>query len=156
MDIKRKHSLCFTFSLIFSVISSIMLSGAIFVNSDGKNKVLLLISGIAFWVALLLEQIFFWWANHLMKKSDAKNSRYIRSKPGIFSFGTSIEGIVADAMFVISLVVLLVCTGFGIGEEIAQYIIICLLVLSFRLHCFLNGKNYRYKKVVRKVERENG
>lgn len=157
MEAKKKHSVFFHMALICSMVSSLSLLAAIMVNSEGKNKEILLVFGILFWIGLILEQIFFWNANRIMKNAPAKDKRHVRGKPGICSLSTYTEGLIADMIFVASLVALIVCMIAGLGETVLQYVLICFVVLSFRLHCFLNGRNYKYKKSQgRKGERKNG
>lgn len=156
-EIKRKHTLLFWSSIGCSVISSLSLMAAMLVNSEGKNKEVLIAFGLLFWIGLILEQILFWRANRLMRIAITRDRRRIRGRPGITSLSTYIEGFVVDIVFVISLISLVVCIAFGLGEALMQYVFICLMVLSFRLHCFLNGRNYKYKKLKeRKVDRKNG
>ena len=156
-EIKRKHTFLFCTSVACSVVSSLSLMAAMLVNSEGKNKEILITFALLFWIGLVLEQILFWKANQLMKNALTKDRRRIRGGPGIISLSTYMEGFVVDILFVISLISLIVCIAFGFGETLMQYIFICLMVLSFRLHCFLNGRNYKYKKLKeRKVDRKNG
>ena len=145
-EIKKKHSLLFVTSVVYSAISSLSLLAAILVNSEGKNKEILIAFGLVFWIGLILEQILFWRANRLMRIAITRDKRRIRGKPGIISLSTYMEGLVVDAVFIISLIAFMVCIAFGLGESLMQYIFICFMVLSFRLHCFLNGRNYKYKK----------
>ena len=146
-EIKRKHTVLFGISVVCSVISSLSLMSAILVNSEGKNKEILIAFGLVFWIGLILEQILFWRADHLMKIAITKDSHRICGKPGIIALSRCIEGIVVDTVFIISLIAFIVCIAFGLGEALMQYIFICLMVLMFRLHCFLNGRNYKYKKL---------
>lgn len=156
-EIKRKHKVLFNTSVVCSVISSLSLLAAILVNSEGRNKEILIAFGLVFWIGLILEQVLFWRANRLMRFAITKDRRRIRGKPGIISLSTYMEGLVVDAVFIISLIAFIICVAFGLGEALMQYIFICLMVLSFRLHCFLNGRNYKYKKLKeRKVDRKNG
>lgn len=156
-ETKKKHSILFYCSMTCSVISSLSLLAAIMVNSEGKNRGVLIAFGLLFWVGLILEQVFFWRANRLMRFAIAKDRRRIRGKPGIISLSTYMEGLVVDVVFIISLIALIICIAFDLDESLMQYIFICLMVLSFRLHCFLNGRNYKYKKLKeRKVDRKNG
>jgi len=153
-ELKRKHSVLFGTSIICSVLSSLSLLAAILVNSEGKNKEILIAFGLIFWVGLILEQVLFWRANHIMRIAITRDKRRIRGKPGIISLSTYMEGLVVDAVFIIALIAFIVCIAFGLGESLMQYIFICLMVLSFRLHCFLNGRKYKYKKLKeRKVDR---
>lgn len=98
-----------------------------------------------FWIGLLAEQFFFWKSNSI-RKEILKSGKFqkLKSNIGLISMLQNKYGAVADIVFVISLVVLLVLMIIGIGEKTAQYVLIFLLVLSFRLHCILNGKNFKY------------
>lgn len=155
--IKRKHSRLFCLSVVSSVISSLSLLAAIMVNSEGKNQAILLSFALLFWIGLVLEQLFFWRANRLMKTAIARDRRRIRGSVGLLSPAKYIEGLVVDAGFLLSLIAFLLCAALKLGEAVMQYIFICLMVLTFRLHCFLNGRNYKYKKSrERKVDRKNG
>lgn len=146
-EIKKKHSILFCSSMACSVISSLCLLAATMVNNEGKTQEILIAFGLLFWISLILEQVFFWWANRVMKIAITKDRRDIHGKPGIISLSAYIEGVVVDVLFVISLIALFICIAFSLGEAVMQYIFVCLMVLSFRLHCFLNGRNYKYKKL---------
>ena len=146
-ELKRKHTVLFIASLVFSVISSLSLLVAMLVNSEGKNKGILIAFGLVFWIGLILEQVLFWRANRLMRTALTKDRRRVRGKPGIIYLSTYIEGLVVDTIFIVSLIAYIICIIFGMGETLMQYIFICLMVLSFRLHYFLNGRNYKYKKL---------
>lgn len=154
---KRKHTVLFCASIACSAVSSLSLLAAMLVNSEGKNKEILITFSLVFWVGLILEQALFWRADRLMKVAITKGENHIHGNPGIFSAFACTEGLVADAVFVISLIMFVACEAFGFGKAVMQYILICLIVLSFRLHCFLNGRNYKYEKLKdRKVDRKNG
>lgn len=153
----KKHSILLNFSIINSVISSLSLMATILVNTDGKNQMILVLFAIIFWLGLIAEQISIWRANAMLKEIEKQSRRKLRGRYGIFSVATSIEGLIADGVFAISIIGLIICVIFHLGETLMQYVFICLMVLSFRMHCFLNGKNYRYKKLLeRKVDRKNG
>lgn len=144
-------------SIFCSIISSLSLLAAVLVNSESKNQMILISFGLVFWVGLILEQALFWKANSLKKELFKLEKRTPRGRIGILSIAASSEGFVADVVFAGSLIALVVCMMFHLGEALVQYIFICLMVLSFRMHCILNGKNYRYKKYIeRKVDRKNG
>lgn len=155
--LKRKHKAFFDTAGICSVVSSLSLLAAMLVNGEGKNKGILVVFGLLFWGGLIAEQIFFWKADRLMKMAATKQGYRIQGKPGILSFAAGTEGLAADGVFLISLIALVICVALGVGENLMQYIFICVVVLAFRLHCFLNGRNYKYRKLrARKVDHENG
>lgn len=156
-ELCRKHKTYLYFSIISSVVSSLSLMAAMLVNPDGENKVILLIFGVVFWIGLIAEQVCFWRSYVFMKEIAHQRKRHLKGRTGIFTFAASPEGFIADIVFAISLISLIICVSFSIGETILQYILVCFIVLAFRLHCILNGKSYRYKKITeRKVDRKNG
>lgn len=142
----RRHNNLLSGAIRCSVASSLSLLAAIMVNNEGKNKTELLIFGIVFWVMLIFEQVFFWRANKLMRSLIKKKNPLKNQRMGLLSVATCKEGMIVDLIFFISLVALIVCMIFGLGKSYLQSVLICLVVLAFRLHCFLNGRNYRYKK----------
>lgn len=154
----RDFNLFVTLSIAFSVISSASIIACIFIGTDEvTNKVLKLVFPMVFWIGLVVEQFFIWKANSLRKQIEATvKKRRIRMNPGIVSILQTQAGAIIDIVFVISLVVFIILMVAGIGEKAIQYIFIFLLVLSFRLHCILNGKNFRYKKILakRKVDKD--
>lgn len=156
-ELCKKHRKNLYLSIVSSVISSLSLMAAILVNSEGENKITLFVFGALFWIGLVIEQIFFWRSYVFMKEIAFQSKRLLKGRAGIFTFAASTEGFIADVVFAISLIALVICAVFSLGETILQYILICFIVLSFRMHCILNGKSYRYKEITeRKVDRKNG
>ena len=139
---KRTHSRLFCGALAASVISSLSILAML--SSAGQGGMIAFAA--VFWVGLALEQVFFWKANRIMKAAAAKSRRKIRGSVGILSFAKSLEGLIADGVFLLALLAFLLCSWLAPESTGIQYIFICLLVLTFRLHCFLNGRNFRYKK----------
>lgn len=146
VKIKRQHFVFFWFAVVCSVISSLSLLAAVLVNNEGKYKAILMAFGFIAWIGLILEQVFFWKANQFMKKAMRKEKYRIVGRVGILSVFGCIEGLIADIVFFVSVIAFIVCAATGYGVDFIQYICICLIVLSFRLHCFLNGRNYKYIK----------
>lgn len=146
-----------TISIVFSVISSVSIIAIVFL---GKNelfdKVLSIVSPIIFWLGLIGEQFFIWKSNSI-RKSIEKSEEFRKHKSGIgiVSFARTEAGLIADVIFTISFITLLILIICSIGESNLQYIFIFLLVLSFRLHCILNGENFRYKKYLEKRKAKN-
>lgn len=146
---RYKQSLDFV--LLFSVISSAALLLTL-IDVDGKVGVLVkILTSLLFWGGLVAEQVFFWKAAKQRKAIESEVSgRKYRGLPGIFSFFRTKLGIASDVTFIISLVIFIVLAIGNWGENVAQYILLFLIVLSFRLHCITNGQNYRYKLYLRK------
>ncbi|HBM98598.1 MAG TPA: hypothetical protein DD413_04160 [Ruminococcus sp.] len=146
------YSKSITFSIFFSVLSSLsILSIAFFNKNDILDNALRIILPIVFWLGLIGEQLFIWRANSIRRLME-RSGRFEKIKLGIgvMSFFRTKAGLIADVVLIFSFVTLPILIIFGIGENVVQYIFIFLLVLSFRLHCLLNGKNFRYEKYLAK------
>lgn len=158
MDSKcRDFMLHIDFSIIFSVLSSVSLLACLFIGfDDSSDKIIKIIFPLSFWVCLGFEQFLIRKADSLRKEIEKSGEyRKIRAKPGILSISKTRSGAIADLLLLISLLLLVLFVLTRLGEKVIQYILIFLLVLSFRLHCILNGKNFRYKNYLakRKVDR---
>lgn len=148
----KKFSLFVNLSVIASIISSVSIMACAFLGkSDNIDQVIKIIFPLVFWIGLLIEQYFIWNANSFRKKLESEGKlRRIRGKPGAVSILQTEEGAIADLILVISLIVFVILLLFGIGKGFPQYLFIFFVVLSFRMHCILNGKNFRYKKYLAK------
>ncbi len=135
-------------SLIFSVISSLPILFCIMnPQSDKDEKTLVFIASSVFWAGLIAEQVFIWMANFQRKKlSENKKSAY----PGIISFFKTKPGKVSDIVLIVSVTVFIIMSAAKISVNVGQFILLFLIVLSFRFHCITNGKNYSYKSEKKK------
>lgn len=137
-------------SLQLSMLCSALSSGAILISMaevDASEKLAVkIIASLLFWIGLIIEQALFWCAARMRKKIALNTAqKSVSGVPGVFGFCKTKVGTVADAIFVLSLIVYVVLAIGNWGTNAAQYIFLFLIVLSFRLHCIANGKNYRYK-----------
>lgn len=139
-------------AILFSFISSLGILLCIALqNVENINKVFVFLIPLIFWVGLFFEQLFFWQANALRKKiEDTGQFRRARGRPGIISFLRSEWGFIADLTLTVSLIVYLVLWAGNWGKNIIQFIILFFIVLSFRLHCIVNGKTFRYNLYLKK------
>lgn len=146
----RKHGILMWIGIAFSIMSSMSLLTTIFIDKLRENSWITVVFGIMFWSCLVLEQIMFCQANKTMIALIKGRSRKFRGRNGFCSIAATFEGLIADVILVISIIALFVCIMTNIGERLIQYILIFLVVLAFRMHCILNGKNYRYRKILKK------
>ncbi len=146
----RKHGILMWIGIAFSIMSSMSLLITIFIDKLRDNSWITVVFGIMFWSCLVLEQIMFWQANKMIIALIKGRSRKFRGRNGFCSIATTFEGLIADVILVISIIALFVCITTNTGERLIQYILIFLVVLAFRMHCILNGKNYRYRKILKK------
>lgn len=144
-------------AIVCSFVSSFALLSCIFIGmNEVSDKIIGIIFPIIFWLGLIVEQILIWKSNAVRKEiENIGETRKFRGRPGIINIWKNRYGAIADIVCIASLLQLVVFTIIGIGEEAIQYILIFLLVLSFRLHCILNGQNFRYKKYLEKRKVKN-
>lgn len=144
---------CLLFSALCSLISSFSLTLIPIVSVSEDRKILGILISIVFWAGLVGEQFFVWSANTYRKRMEHAKGRFpkkVCGRPGIISVFTTPEGLAADILFTVSLTAFIVVSVMKIGEDVLQYALISCVILSFRLHCLLNGINYRYSKKIKK------
>lgn len=143
-------------TIICSVISSSAILITMLEVDDSKELFVKTLAASLFWIGLIIEQILIWKTYKLRKLFEKRQSRRLQGLPGICSFFKTEVGFITDVLFILSIIIYIVLVIGNWGTNVAQYIFIFLLVLSFRLHCILNGKNFRYKKILvkRKVDKD--
>ena len=148
----RLFSRNLTAAMLFSAVSSLTLLSCIFLqNAENIGKYFIVGGATVFWLGLFFEQFFLWRANNLRRKiEDTHKLGKAHGRPGIISFFQNPVGAVSDILLFVSLICLLIFMKLRIGENAVQFIFITLLVFSFRFHCILNGKNFKYKKALEK------
>ncbi len=145
----------FVRSVRISLLCSFLSSAAVLmsaVETEGSLKrVVGVVGPLIFWIGLFVEQLCIWRANRWRKAEKARLPGYcVRGLPGVCSFFKTKVGSVADITCILSVIGYLVLAIGHWGVNIAQYIFLFLIVLSFRVHCIANGKNYRYKLYLQK------
>ena len=141
---------CVLLSIICSGLSSLPI-GLIPAAQANESGILAIGIPVAFWLGLAGEQLFIWRANSLRKAWGEKVDPCLGksdARPGAMAFFKSPEGTIADVLFLLSSAAFAVAALLKAGEASVQYVLICCVALSFRLHCILNGMNYRYKKLL--------
>ena len=135
-------------SIGFSVLSSVAITLCFWgVRSAELNDIFRFIIPIIFWTCLIAEQICIWRANALRKRLESIPEYKVQTgKPGIISFMQTKAGKVADVLFAVSVVLYIAFEIAKFGTRSYQFIVLAIIVLSFRMHCTLNGKNFKYKE----------
>ena len=153
-QVKNKHRNFLIASIAFSVLSSLAIPLIIFAAAYDIQWAKIPIS-LLFWLGTVGEQIFFWSANAILKGllSGIKNS--FRPKIGLIALFATTQGTSVDIVFAISLIAFIVLSILHIGRNTVQYIFLFLLVLSFRLHCILNGKNFWYSNLLSRRDKKH-
>ncbi|MBE6808055.1 MAG: hypothetical protein E7524_01155 [Ruminococcaceae bacterium] len=151
MRIVSRFSWDLTIMIVGSAVSSVSFIAAILEGETLTSRIIKILCALLFWSGLAVEQIFMWKANkRRLKIESIVSGRRITGMSGIFSFLKTEFGFFTDATLAISLITYIVLVIGNWGENVAQYIFLFLIVLSFRLHCIANGKNYRYKLYLQK------
>ena len=157
MSLYKDFSNKLILAIVASSVSSLSILICIFIGeNETVNTVLKIIFPLIFWIGLILEQVLISQASKIRIELEKEEKRMQpRLKPGIISIFQTEEGTKADIAFAVSFFILIILMIFDIGTNVLQYIFIFLSVLTFRMHCILNGKNFRYKKFFSKRKVEN-
>ena len=152
IGLAKKLSLKINLSIVSSTVSSFSIIASAFVENNGnEDKVIRILVPLVFWFGLIAEQILIWSANSVRKKLEAENKvRITHDRAGVISIPKTLEGKTTDIIMILSVMAFVVLFCFEIGEGFIQHLFVALIVLSFRLHCIFNGKNYIYKKYLAK------
>lgn len=114
----------------------------IFKNASINKTFSYMLAGI-FWLSIITEQILFWNANK--KRKEILKSNEIHNYPiGFISFMKTAKGKLADIALIISLILTLTLILLKISTGRIILFSLSTLFLSAQLHCFYNGRNYRF------------
>lgn len=126
------------------------------VDVTGKVNALSITVAVIFWLGLILSQIFIWLCNAKRRKSMKKEKKIdslSKTRPGIVTFNRNLIALIMDLLMIISAIAIVVLV---ITETNSSWFIMTstsMLFLSFNLHCYWNGKNYRYIEFLNKEKR---
>jgi len=148
----RSFSQNISFSILFSFFSSLAVLPIMFIGKDEHiNQLIKILFPIIFWMCTVFELVFIFTANSIRKEIEKfPENRKFRRSMGLVNFFSNKIAAKVDVTFMLSLLVFLIMNIFGLGENIVQYVVLFILILTFRVHCTLNGKNYRYKRYLKK------
>lgn len=140
----NRFSFLIKWAIVLSAISSVsVLFALISLSNDKAELIIKIIASIVFWFGLFVEQAFIWRANSLRKESEGYADKKLNLlKLGIFSVCKNRYGLVADAALLLSIIAYIICAVGDFGSNKFQIVLIFVVLLSFRMHCILNGKNF--------------
>lgn len=139
-------------AVLILCIPSVSLEGT------GAQKIGAYIMAAAFWLCILLE---LWMTRICSSKRRRLEQREVRSRllaksnPGVISFLKTREGMIADITMFASLIAVIVITWTQVKSQWLVLGCVSVLYLSFNMHCLLNGKNYRYIKLLSNYKKEH-
>lgn len=102
-----------------------------------------------FWTGIIAEMVFVRLSSNqrkMLEKKSRKGKSKNKSTLGVFSFVKNREAVVADIVLFLSVIILGIVIWTNVKTEWIIIGDVSILVLSFNLHCILNGRNYRYLK----------
>lgn len=155
----KPFSVYLLLSVIFSCIGSALLLVVPAVSASGSALVktgTYVLAGM-FWLSIVLELFSVFRCSKERQRLERKlyqGRRLTYAMPGVVSFFKSYEATAADILLFISAIALAVILWIKANNEWATVSFVSLLFLSFNMHCLLNGKNYRYYKVLKDKSRE--
>lgn len=162
MNILKKYRFYLLASLCACFVSAVSLAVIPFSDLDtaGVPRVLAYVAAAVFWTGLIIEIIFFIPAHrscsNIEKTLEQNGRRTLKNqKPGLITFFSCKEACVVDILCVVSLLTAAVMIIFNLNYSFFTAVII-VFIISFNLHCFFNGKNYKYLKEIQKFIRSQG
>lgn len=142
----------FNIAFVMIVLSSVPIALIPLADFNGnmRQKVLAYTIGLLFWSLFIIGSFFFAVANKKRKelaKKEEKKSIKRRGFPGLSFFHTK-PGANVDVIFFVFLVCYVALAIFKFDISWIKIELVFLLVLSFQMHCILNGENFKYKKYI--------
>ena len=155
----------FIFSLLCFLVSDCSILLIPFVTAAGEENKNIISYPIAavFWIGIAAGIIFLIAACSKRRKIEAQNrsdEKFVKRSFGIgvLSFFRNAEATVCDIIFILTVVAVIVTVVLSVNSEWLIITLTALLLISFTLHCFLNGKNYLFikqKKIIQSKENQN-
>lgn len=129
--------------------------------SSSSQRIFSTILAILFYLGLITEIMFFILAT---KQCNVIEERLIKigsksfrgARIGVISFFTCREAMIVDILTVVLLVLMILLIVLKVTNDWLFVIVAVLFFFSFNLHCFLNGKNYKYLKEIKKFIKKQG
>ncbi len=158
---KTQISLYFLILIMLAVIPAVLILCIPLVSLDGSQaqKIGAYILAAGFWLSIILELLMTLICSSKRKKLEqqkTKDKALSKSKSGVISFFKTPEGKIADLAMIISFVAVIVIICMQVKSQWLILGCVSVLYLSFNMHCLLNGKNYRYIKLISNYKKEHG
>ncbi len=158
--LKTQINLYFLISVLLAVLPSVLILCIPLVSLEGSGpqRVGAYIMAAVFWLCVILE---LWMTRLCSSERRWLELRKVRSRslsqvnPGVVSFLKTREGMIADIVMFASLIAVIVIAWTQVRNQWLILSCVSVLYLSFNLHCLLNGKNYRYIKLLSNYKKEH-
>ena len=140
---------------------SILFIPLVDLEGTSAQKIFAILLAALFWLGLIAEIVFFILANkqcnviedRLIKKGSKS---FKNAKLGVISFFSFREAMVADVLAGLSLIAIILMIILKVTNDWLFVIIAVIFFFSFNMHCFLNGRNYKYFKEIKKFIKRQG
>ncbi|MBR6780404.1 MAG: hypothetical protein IKM24_05235 [Clostridia bacterium] len=163
MNVLKRYQIFLILSVGGCLISGLAFGLIPLVEPDSSvlHRVLSILIALLFWLGLICEFVFFAIANKCCKMIEAKlvqkrRKSFTKSRAGIITFFSSPEATVVDVFAFITLIAFVLMIVLQVSAEWLIVLVAVLFYYSFTMHCFLNGKNYKYLKEFQKYFKKQG
>ena len=154
LSYKNKRTL-FAFNVIFLFLVSLSVLIMPYSTNDGSGNAVKILTSLMFWIGLLGTIIFAALINFFRRKDVAFSKVAEKHKRfALTHFFQNMYATVFDVLLISSIIGLILSTVFNI-LLFGRFIFISVIILSFGMHCLLNGTNYIYvrNKKIRRVKK---
>lgn len=144
---------------------SLMLTLIDFGANGAMSTVVPIVTGVSFWLFLMIGYIVFFQISKgraAFEKAQAASGRTPRrrrtaykKKPGIICFFSNPPAVCADLLTAVLLIIFVAFLFIPNPNQFFHIFLISCLVLSFHMHCILNGINFKYIYTVQKHQKES-
>lgn len=155
----RESGLLLALMLIAAVFSSFSLSfiPLTYGDGEGKNNIIAYAIAIVFWLGLILMLI----TLQLMRKKLSVYREELSDEgivinqqlPGIVNFSFQRRNIALYAVTAVGLCLIISDIIFNYISEVIMFPIISVTILSFAVHCVVDGKCYKVYKLIKESEK---
>lgn len=158
--LKTQINLYFLISILLAAIPAVLILCIPLVSLEGTGiqKLGAYIMAAVFWLCVILEL----WMTRLcsserrwLERRKVRSRSLSQANPGVVSFLKTREGMIADFVMFASLIAVIVIAWTQVRNQWLILSCVSVLYLSFNLHCLLNGRNYRYIKLLSNYKKEH-
>ena len=151
----RKARLYISLNIIAAAVSSFSLSFIPLVDGigEGKSSIAAYIIAAVFWICLFLSLFAAYSTKCTLYKFRKKliHLGYIdrRHRPGIVSFTKSRESLIIYLINILGFLLIISDIAFSFIPESIMFPVISVTILSFAIHCVIDGKYYKVYKLIK-------
>ena len=158
--LKTQINLYFLISILLAVIPAVLILCIPLVSLEGSGfqKAGAYIISAVFWLCVILELWMIRMCNSerlWLERHKVRSRMLAQAGPGVISFIKTREGLIADVIMFVSLIAVIVIAWIQVRSQWVILSCVSVLYLSFNMHCLLNGKNYRYIKLLSNYKKEH-